>query len=311
MRAVVAIPGVAVWLIIAGILTGFDNTLAAFAANAGLVAGLFLIASLTRTIRVITVVRAFLLGASAMAIMLLLAQPLAGLARDPSTTVDPIAEELLKLAPLALLMWQGRRLANWQLGATDILLIAVAAGAGFAVVEDAYIRMDQGWGDTLPFLPTTEIYEDRIRGSRIIAGHAIWTGLAGITIGIAWLMAHIRPMIAIAPLGFVIATADHVANNSGLSLPELALVVIGLFVAGVVAVIALDLYVLRQRLPAVPDLDAALSRPAPLIARWRRILESRRLRFAAWRFAPRSARAGAAQRAVEASVIELVDNPSG
>lgn len=246
-----------------------------------------------------------------MAIMLLLGQPLGGLARDPSTTVDPIAEEALKLAPLALLTWQGRRLWNWQLGATDILLIAVAAGAGFAVVEDAYIRMNEGWGETLPFLPTTEIYEDRIRGSRIIPGHAVWTGLAGVTIGVAWLMAHIRPMLVVAPLGFAIALADHIASNSGHALPELAVLVIVLFVASVVGVVALDLYVLRRKLPSVPELDAALSRPGPLPARWSRLLKSRRLRFAAWRFAPRSARAGAAQRALERSVVELVDSPSG
>lgn len=310
LRGVVALTGVALWLVIALLLTSFDDTLAALIANTGFVAGLFLLASLTRTIGLLTVTRAFMLGALAMAIMLLLAQPLGGLARDPSTTVDPIAEELLKLTPLALLLWQGRRLSIWQLGATDILLIAVAAGAGFAVVEDAYIRMSEGWGDTLPFLPTTEIYEDRIRGSRIIAGHAIWTGLAGLTIGVAWLMAHVRPMLALAPLGFLIATADHISNNSGLSLPELAVVVIVLFVAGVVAAIAVDLYVLRRKLPSVAELESSLSRPLPLVARWSRLLESRRLRFAAWRFAPRSARSGAAQRAVEASVIELVDNPS-
>ncbi|MEP7159072.1 MAG: PrsW family glutamic-type intramembrane protease [Chloroflexota bacterium] len=310
LRGVVSVTGIALWLAIAVVLAGFDHTLAAVAANAGFVAGLVLLASLTRTIGVITVARVFVLGALAMAIMLLIAGPLAGLARDPSTTVDPIAEELLKLIPLVLLLWQGRRLSIWQLGATDILLIAVAAGAGFAVVEDAYIRMNEGWGDTLPFLPTTEIYEDRIRGSRIIPGHAIWTGLAGVTIGVAWLVAHIRPVLVVAPLGFAIALADHIASNSGHALPELAVLVIILFVTGVVGVVALDLFVLRRKLPAVPELDAAISRPGPLTARWRRLLASRRLRFAAWRFAPRSARSGAAQRAVEASVIELVDNRS-
>jgi RsiW-degrading membrane proteinase PrsW (M82 family) len=309
VRAVATVAGVAVWLSITAVLAGFDNTFAALAANVVFLAGLFLIASLTRTIGMLTVARALLLGALVMAVMLFLGQPLAGLGRDPSTTVDPIAEELLKLAPLALLLWQGRRYATWQLGATDILLIAVAAGAGFALVEDAYIRLNEGWGDTLPFLPTTEIYEDRIRGSRIIPGHAVWTGLAGLTIGVAWLMGHIRPMLVVAPLGFVIALADHIASNSGHALPELAVVVIALFVAGVIAVVALDLYVLRRKLPSVPELDAALSRPAPLAAHWSRMLESRRLRFAAWRFGPRSARSGAAQLALERSVIELVDSP--
>jgi hypothetical protein len=118
-------------------------------------------------------------------------------------------------------------------------------------------------------------------------------------------------VLVVAPVGFAVALADHIASNSGHALPELAVVVIVLFVAGVIAVVALDLYVLRRKLPSVPELDAALSRPAPLPARWSRMLESRRLRFAAWRFAPRSARAGAAQQALEQSVIELVDSPSG
>ncbi len=312
MRLALAVPGVIIWLLIGGLLTGFDNILAAFAANAGFVAGLFLLASLTRTVSAMTVVRAFLLGASAMAVMLLIAQPLGALATDPSNTVDPIAEELLKLAPLGILLWQARRYRIWQLGATDILLLAVAAGAGFAVVEDAYIRMDQGWGETLPFLPTTEIYVDRIRGSRIIAGHAIWTGLAGATIGLAWLMARIRPALAMAPLGFLIALADHIANNSGLSQPELAVVAIVAFVGGLAGVLALDLYVLSRRLPPVPELEAALSAPAPPLGRWRRVLESRRLRFAAWRLDRRpTAEVGGAKRALRQSVAELIDSPTG
>ncbi len=102
-----------------------------------------------------------------MAIMLLLGQPLGWIGERPGGhDRPPIAEDLLKLAPLALMLWQGRRCPTWQLGATDMLLIAVAAGAGFAVVEDAYIRMNEGWGESLPFLPTTELYSDRIRGDR-------------------------------------------------------------------------------------------------------------------------------------------------
>jgi hypothetical protein len=242
-----------------------------------------------------------------MAVMLLLAQPLEALASDPASTVDPIAEEILKLVPLALLLWQGRRIRNWQLGATDIVLIAVAAGAGFAVVEDAYIRMNAGWGDTVPFLPTTEIAGDRIRGDRLIPGHAIWTALSGATIGAAWLMVRQRWALAIAPIGFVVATADHLGVNGG-TMPLLGPIVILLFLASVAGVIALDLWVLRQTLPSVPALDAALSRAAPLPERWRRILESRRLRFAAWRVArsPESGDSGA-KRAVRQSVTELVD----
>jgi RsiW-degrading membrane proteinase PrsW (M82 family) len=307
MRAVIAIPGVVVWLAIAVVLTGFDNTFAAFASNAIFVLGLFVVGSLTRTLGIMTVVRTFLLGASAMAVMLLVAQPLGSLSRDPASTVDPIAEEVLKLAPVAIVLWQGRRLRSWHLGATDIMLMAVAAGAGFAVVEDAYIRLNDGWGDTVPFMPTTEIHGDRIRGDRLIAGHAIWTALSGVTIGIAWLMVRIRRVLAVAPLGFAIATIDHIGVNSG-SLPILGPLVIALFVVGVAALLAIDVWVLRQKIPAVPAIEAALTRPLPIAARWKRTVESRRLRFAAWRV-PRHAMpvTGGAERALRASVVQLVD----
>lgn len=311
MRAIVTVISVAAWLTVTVLLTSLEDTLNAAVANVSFVVGLVLLASLTRTIDVFTVLRAFLLGAVAMAIVLLLAGPLGGLASDPRSTVDPIAEEVVKLIPLGLLLWQARRFSVWQLGATDFLLIAVAAGAGFALVEDSYIRMNQGWGETVPLLPTTEIYDDRIRGvHRVIAGHAVWTGLAGVTIGIAWLWAHIRPALLLAPLGFVVVTIDHMSSNSGHRLPELGLLVVALFVVGLLAVLALDLYVLRRAIPAVPDLDAALARPGSLLSRWDRWLESRRLRFAAWRFARRSARSGAAQLALERSVIQLVDGPA-
>jgi RsiW-degrading membrane proteinase PrsW (M82 family) len=309
VRAIVAVIGFAIWLLIAAILTGVDNTLAAFAANAGFVAGLFVLATVTRTIGWLTVARAFALGALAMAMMLLLGQPLGGLSPNPSDSVDPVAEELLKLAPLALLLWEGRRIGVWQLGATDILLIAAASGAGFAVVEDAYIRLNEGWGETLPFLPTTEIYGDRIRGDRLISGHAIWTALSGITIGLAWLMVRFRLALLLAPIGFVIACADHIGVNSG-KWPALGPLVIVVFVAGVAAVLALDLYVLTRKLPSVPELEAAIARPARLMTRWTRTLEGRRLRFAAWRLERKpDATGGGAERAVRRSVAQLVATP--
>ena len=307
LRAVIAVAGVFVWLFIAVLLSGFDNVAAALAANAVFVAGLFVLGTLTRTLSALMIVRAFLLGASAMAIMLFLGQPLGALSSDPASTIDPIVEELLKLTPLALILWQGRRMSSWQLSATDVLLICAAAGAGFAVVEDAFIRMNEGWGDTLPLLPTTEIYSDRIRGDRLIAGHAIWAALSGMTIGIALLMVRIRPLLILAPLGFVVATADHIAVNSQ-TMPALAPVVIALFLGGTVGAIALDLYVQRHALPPVPELDQALPAPTSAVGRWRRIVEGRRLRYAAWRLDRHPTTAvGSVERAVRRSVEHLLE----
>jgi hypothetical protein len=168
--------------------------------------------------------------------------------------------------------------------------------------------MNEGWGDTVPFMPTTEIYDDRIRGvHRVIAGHAVWTGLAGATIGLAWLWVRFRPILLLAPLGFLVATFDHLSSNSGHTLPELGLLVIALFVAGVVGAIATDFYVLRQRLPSIPELDAERAGSSSPVNRWRRMLEGRRLRFAAWRLArDPNGSGGGAERAIRSSVGVLI-----
>jgi RsiW-degrading membrane proteinase PrsW (M82 family) len=62
-------------------------------------------------------------------------------------------------------------------------LLAVACGAGFGLVEDAYIRHAAAWGQTIAVLPLTEV-----NGDRLVVGHAIWTAAAGGTLGIALLL---------------------------------------------------------------------------------------------------------------------------
>ena len=52
--------------------------------------------------------------------------------------------------------------------------MGATCGAGFGVVEDAYIRSRFGWGAQLDWLPATEL-----SGDRLIAGHAMWTGWRG------------------------------------------------------------------------------------------------------------------------------------
>lgn len=304
LRLAVFAVGVTLWLVVTVILAGLSNTLAAVGANLAFVVGLVLLGSATRTVSVRQVTAAFLYGGLLLAVILLLGPLLAGVSDDPATTLGPAVEEILKLVPLGLLLWRGRRWRAWQFGATDFLLIAAAAGAGFAVVEDAHIRLRGGWGDVLPLLPPTEIV-----GDRIIVGHAIWTALAGITAGVAWLLARSRGALAVAPLGFIVATVDHIAWNSG-TLPELGLLVIALFVAGVIGVIAADLYVLRRPLPAVAELDATARGARSPGGRWSYAIDLRRLRYAAWRLASGAPGSERAERAVRLKVVSIVDTPA-
>ncbi len=111
---------------------------------------------------------------------------------------------------------------------------------------------------------------------------------------------------------FLIATADHLGVNGSRRTRRSDRWSSSSSWLAWSAVIAVDLYVLTRKLPPVPELDAALSAPATPVARWRRNLESRRMRFAAHRL-DRSETAGVsgAERGLRQSVDALVDRAQG
>ena len=207
--------------------------------------------------------------------------------------VVPFLEETLKLLPLLVYLFLRRRDRTWTLGATDVLLLAATTGAAFGFVEDAYIRHAHHWSEGLPWLPVTSLLDFK---HRLVAGHAIWTAIAGGALGLAFLWRH-RLVLAV-PLGmagFLWAWLDHTATNQlasgGRDGSSSAVVAVWRVIEGngffsvylllallAVAVVA-DRWALRSTEPLVIP---ALPTPTGLLDRWRWIRARRALTFGAW-----------------------------
>lgn len=206
------VAGAATWLGIMLFDTGSNGVDALWTAAAYL-APLIVLASVSRTVSVRNLVTMTLAGGFMLGIALLAIKAFEAFEDDPaSTTRDiavPVIEESLKLVPVLLFLWIGRNARTWTLGATDLLILGAAAGAGFGLVEDAYIRDRFGWNDEVRWLPTAEI-----NGGRVIAGHALWTSLASLTIGYGLLLRSRGPVaLAVALTGLAWTIFDHAANN--------------------------------------------------------------------------------------------------
>ena len=148
------------------------------------------------------------------------------------------------------------------MGATDVLLLAVAAGLGFYWVEEAFIIHfhHQGSWSFLGSFPTTEVISDR-HGSRLIAGHAIWTSIAGLSIGVALQLRGSRLRIVLtAAAGWLWSALDHGANNYIVNYRDSVSrffqtitangrVSLYLFAAGAVLAVILDLHSVYLGLP--------------------------------------------------------------
>lgn len=110
------------------------------------VAQLLGLSSPTRSVRISTVLLAVAVGVygcGVAAALLELAytrgvsentgEPLAKVVRTAGYTVDPVIEELVKLAPLLLMAWNVRIRRQW--GLTDYVVLGAALGAGFGLLE--------------------------------------------------------------------------------------------------------------------------------------------------------------------------------
>lgn len=123
----------------------------------------------------------------------------------------PFLEESLKLLPLMAFLWLRRANRGWSVGATDVLVLAASTGATFGFVEDSYLRHAGTWEEGLWWLPVTSAVDG---GARLVAGHAIWSAIAGGGIGLALLFrARPRIAVALALAGFTWSWLDHFANN--------------------------------------------------------------------------------------------------
>lgn len=257
-RLVVAVAGAAVWLGLMLTETGRGGITAIWT-NLLFLVPLLALCRGTCTVSTRQLVALCLIGGFMMGVALIVINAVAPVTSARAFVV-PVIEESSKIAPVLFLLWRWRTSRIWALAATDVLLMAAASGAGFGVVEDAYIRSRFGWPDQLGWLPVTEI-----TGGRIIAGHAIWTALAGLTIGLGLLLRKRGPVaIAVAASGFLLSLFDHIANNYGTTargglimdtVAQHGYLVIVVFVLAVPLALAADLLISRTALPDLPELE--------------------------------------------------------
>jgi len=226
--------------------------------------------------------------------------------------IVPAVEEAFKLAPVLLVLLSQRQSGTLLLGVTDAMLLSGFCGAGFNLVEEAY-RLAQAREHYLWWLPSAQLVGDVFATSRVIAGHAIWAALAGITIGLASLF-RLRglTMYVVGLSGVALATFDHVANNywstfGGGRHPDVlsrllqfldvrGWLIVWLFMLGVVGSIAVDAYI-AYRTPTA-FLSSLATFPGILLSRSKQALAGliwkRRQAYLEFRYA----RAGAAEQQI-------------
>jgi hypothetical protein len=294
---IVTLVGMVVWLGSILVATGADALVAAWTALALLVP-ILLLATATRTVSLRMVGVFFLLGGAMIGVALLWVMVFEVVlpAHDRvRATVQPIVEELLKLAPLLVFLWLRRRDRTWSLGATDVLLLGAATGIAFGFVEDAYIRhnpLSLLWQGPA-WLPAAETPD---YGARLIVGHGVWTTVAAGGIGLALTLRARRPLaIAVAIIAVLLPILDHITNNTisllGRNATDDVLVnfvqlitangwaLAYLMVVVVVLVVAVDLFILLRTWPGPFARLRPTVTPLPLPDRWYLVRFGRSLAF--------------------------------
>lgn len=298
-----------VWLFWAGLTFWIGNMvlrtgtsgLAALWASLFFLTEILVITSATRTITLDRVASFYCMGGAMMAVMWLVAY--AFTRYEPNVDAVsrqffvPTMEELLKLAPVAFILWRQRKARLWTTGASDVLLMAAASGAGFGLVEEAYIRHALGTPHALDWLPIT-----RINGVTLTAGHGIWTSLAGATLGLALLWRPRRPIAYLLGGGGVLwSIFDHSHHNYGVNRTGFSVDFFNFitghgwyslyfFLLGAIAVVGSDLYAVRGMLSLRPQLKLRGLKP-PKIRRegndlkglWAFLLDRRALAYVLFR----------------------------
>jgi len=301
VRRVIFITGVCLWLGSMLVQTRLDGIIALWT-GALLLGGLFIVTTPTRTVTIGQLIQPLCLG-GAMLGLAILAGAILNSAIGPSAgrlreVTIPLAEEVIKILPLLWILWRERNGRAQTLGVTDLLLIAAACGVGFGLVEEAFIRHNEGWSRPLWWLPTSEIIRRPDGGTQLIVGHGAWTGLAGLTLGFALLLRRPRMLMTFVGIsGLVWAAIDHAGTNYGHShrdaLGAILRFINGdgwvtayLFLVGVIAAIYLDFYLLHFSHRKLPE--ATLPRPGlsldQLRSLWAFELVRRQFAFAVARY---------------------------
>ena len=203
--------GFAGWLGSILISTGPEG-ITAFAFNASLLIGLVLISCLTRSIELRCVFMMFFAGAVAMGLAIAIEKIFLLQFLSPlRTTCVPFIEETLKILPIVLYLYRTRRFTQYTLGMTDMLLMGAAVGAGFGVVNDAFLHESRAWNHQIQWLPTA----DYVHSTFVVVGHAVWTSIAAVALGAAMLLRRNKQLaICIALLGLAWPIYDHFAASN-------------------------------------------------------------------------------------------------
>ena len=225
--------------------------------------------------------------------------------------VVPFLEELVKLAPVAFIAWMYRRKTKLTLNPSDWLVVGCAAGAGFAMVENAQLvgsdpgvlrDMAEQYGPTW-LVPGAW-------GAAGFVGHAAATGFAAAGVGLSRALgreaaargaSRVPGRVALAaPFAWV--TLEHVLANLRVSTGSTAALLLGngrltpwLFVVVVALIVYRDYDLARRALAhsKILRVRRALAREALLGTRlptrrtpWQRALvaagELRLVNAAAW-----------------------------
>ncbi|GIH03499.1 hypothetical protein Rhe02_15660 [Rhizocola hellebori] len=169
--------------------------------------------------------------------------PLSEVVRTASYTMDPLIEEIVKVAPLALLVLLHKRIrAQW--GLTDYVLVGAATGAGFTLAEAILRYSDEaynvtggpfsGWTEASGFsltyfpglptiltswVPAPVAFGDIFSGSAAVATnpHLVLSALGGLAVGLMfrggkWILAGVGLMAYV--------WADHATFNYRVFKPE-------------------------------------------------------------------------------------------
>jgi RsiW-degrading membrane proteinase PrsW (M82 family) len=291
--------GIAFWLLPTFCVTGVHG-IAWFAFNIAFLLILIVATSAVRSVPVHRLAICFLAGGLFTGLALVLDQAIVG-ALGPTFPLRHVltvpVEELAKLAVVVLLLWRGRKFSSWTLGATDVLLMGAAAGAGFTIVEDSFSHFLQPapLSNLSVLIPAAEFIS-----GRIVCGHAIWTGLAAGTLGLALLFRHNKKFaIPCAMIGFLVANLDHLAldySQYSSAFPWLqgplntvaghGYLALYMFVAVLATVICTDSVVMMGNLPKTKEFKfpRRKDRKEPLSALWDCVIDLRRLNYAFFRY---------------------------
>ena len=292
--------GVTFWIGITLFETGSAGLVALWA-SFGFLVEMIVITSATRTIRLNQAAKFYCLGGVMMSVVWVADYGFTMIVPDGNAVsrklFTPFLEESLKLAPVAFYLWRQRPARLWTMGASDILLLAAATGAGFGLVEDASIQHDFGMWHPVFWLPTTAV-----SGVSLTVGHQIWTSIAGAILGLALLWRPRKPFAyLLGASGLVWSMLDHFRNNFGVGRSGFIVdflnfvgghgwVSLYFFLFGVIAVVGTDLYAVRGMLSSHPQLKLQGLEPPEnhregnrLKALWAFLVERRALAYVLFR----------------------------